>query len=106
MNDRKILGRNIIIILKHVAKDNDTVERKAVSIMGSDNVNLALDLAFWEAEQEGFEEGFEEALEENIQLLIEVCSEFNLSNEEIAEKVSEKFDIPEDTIKEKYLKDK
>ena len=70
--------------------------------MGSDNVNLALDLAFWEAEQEGRKE----ALEKNIQILIEVCSEFNLSNEEIAEKVSEKFNIPEDTIKEKYLKDK
>ena len=102
MNDRKILGRNIIIILKHVAKDNDTVERKVVSIMGSDNVNLALDLAFWEAEQEGRKEG----REEGILNTIEICLDLNLSDDEIAKRVSEKFDIPEDTIKEKYLKDK
>ena len=59
-----------------------------------------------EMKQEGRKEGREEGREEGIRNTIDAYSEFNLSDDEIAKRVSEKFNIPEDTIKEKYLKDK
>ena len=56
--------------------------------------------------ERGLEQGLEQGRNEGILNTIEICLDLNLGDDEIAKRVSEKFDIPEDTIKEKYLKDK
>ena len=56
--------------------------------------------------ERGLERGLEQGRNEGILNAIEICLDLNLGDDEIAKRVSEKFDIPEDTIKEKYLKDK
>ena len=56
--------------------------------------------------ERGLEQGLEQGRNEGILNAIEICLDLNLGDDEIAKRVSEKFDIPEDTIKEKYLKDK